>query len=862
MPDKTAPVVTVMVLYHVGSRNEAVGCTGATHLLEHMLFKGTSKFNKENGRQIAAVLESVGADYNATTWFDRTNYYETLPSEQLELALMIEADRMRNALMRDSDRATEVIVVLNELEAMENDPVAVLDINAYAISYREHPYHHPSIGWRSDILGVPIERLREFYDTFYWPNNATLVVAGDFDEATALYLIQKYFEPIPRSPKPVPQVYTVEPKQEGERRFVLRRAGQLRYLQLLWHTVDGRHRDFYPLLVLEAVLTRGQTSRLRRALVETGLAIQVQAYATRLYDPGTFEVKATVAAGVENAKVEGVIRSEISKVQKEGISQEELARAKVQLLAERAYTCDGPTAVTDCLSEAISIGEWKSYLDFERKLSAVTAEEVCYVAKKYLIDDNLTVGHFEPTAIPSSTAKNAVYNRGTLALRPKGHRQPVGPLADIPQLVTDNFRFADKIKRTVMKNGAVVVTLERDMSSSVVVSGVVAAGNYFNPPAKPYLAQVTARLLMTGTRFSSKLQLAHRLENIGARLDFDTDSFFVSFKGRCLKKDVSELLSVLAEVLISPAFSEVELQKIKQQLVAELLQEQDDTYLRAYQALTQMAFGKHSPYYRHPAESLISSVEKITLQDVESFYHRCYGAASTVIAIVGNADMNVAAQTARKLFESWKTGFRVKIDLPATSWNGARENYVLLLDKANTDIFIGHPIYLRRNSLEYYAAALANHALGQSTLSSRLGLQVRDTEGLTYGIVSRFFEVGFGDGLWAISVSTSPQNVRRAIDSSLKVLSEYVQSGITDRELAESKSSMIGSFKVALANSLVVADMLVQMEVYDLGMDYIDQYPKYITALTKENVNKAIKKYFRPDLVLIAIAGASSSDGQ
>src|ERR687893_2500192 len=191
--NRVAPVATIMVLYKVGSRNEAVGYTGSTHLLEHMMFKGTPTFNKERNTQIAATLQKIGADFNATTWYDRTNYYETVPSDQLELAVKLEADRMRNSFIADSDRQSEMTVVRNELERGQNEPVLVLDEAVYAAAFREHPYHHPTIGWRADVENVPTARLKEFYDTFYHPNNATAIVVGDFDEAHALALVAKYF---------------------------------------------------------------------------------------------------------------------------------------------------------------------------------------------------------------------------------------------------------------------------------------------------------------------------------------------------------------------------------------------------------------------------------------------------------------------------------------------------------------------------------------------------------------------------------------------------------------------------------------------------------------------------------------------
>src|SRR5437868_9550270 len=213
--NRVAPVATVMVLYKVGSRNEAVGYTGSTHLLEHMMFKGTPSFNKEQNTQIAATLQKIGANFNANTWYDRTMYFETVPSDQLELAVKLEVDRMRNSLIADADRQSEMTVVRNELERGQNEPMMVLDEAVYATAFREHPYHHPTIGWRADVENVPTARLREFYDTFYHPNNATAIIVGDFDPPPTLALIAQHFGALAATAAPIPEVYTDEPPQEG-----------------------------------------------------------------------------------------------------------------------------------------------------------------------------------------------------------------------------------------------------------------------------------------------------------------------------------------------------------------------------------------------------------------------------------------------------------------------------------------------------------------------------------------------------------------------------------------------------------------------------------------------------------------------
>ena len=396
LQNRVAPVATFAVVYHVGSRNEAVGHTGATHLLEHLMFKGTPEYNREKGTAIAAVLEALGARFNATTWFDRTNYYETLPSKELDVAMKIEASRMRGSLLRDEDRQPEMTVVRNEFERGENSPFQVLYKFTFATAFREHPYHHPTIGWRSDIEGVTTERLKEFYDVFYHPNNATAMVIGDFEEAEALSKIARRFGSIPRSPRSIPGVHTVEPPQEGERRFTVRRAGQVAWCGLAWRTVQALHPDTHALALLGNILGGGLTSRLYQALVEKSLALSVTVVPWQLRDPALLSIFAPVRPGVEPAGVESVIREEIARVVREGVTEAEAEKARTQIEAEVIFDRDSTDQVAASLSEAIAAADWEWYADYPAAIRRVTVEDVRRVAGTYLTDDNLTAGVFLP----------------------------------------------------------------------------------------------------------------------------------------------------------------------------------------------------------------------------------------------------------------------------------------------------------------------------------------------------------------------------------------------------------------------------------------------------------------------------------
>ena len=396
LQDLSTPVATFMVTYHVGSRNEAIGYTGSTHLLEHLMFKGSRNYNKENGTAIWDELQSIGAQINATTWNDRTNYFEVVPSEHIEKAISIEADRMRFSFLRDEDRQPEMTVVRNEYERGENSPFDVLDKNIWATAYQAHPYHHSTIGWRSDIENVSTERLKEFYDVYYWPNNATATIIGDFQKDTTLSLIAKYFGEHKKSDHEIPKVYTEEPLQEGPRRIVVKRSGQSGITAVAHKTPPGLDVDMYVFQVLGKILCDGKSSRLYKKIVDQGLATSLFMYDFPFKDNGLFITYAFLTPDTDNQKVEDIILKEYNDIISNGVEDSEIMRALAQIRASVAFSRDGSYAVASALNEAIAIGDWQFYTSYVEKIELVSAKDIKRVAAKYLTEDQSTVGWFIP----------------------------------------------------------------------------------------------------------------------------------------------------------------------------------------------------------------------------------------------------------------------------------------------------------------------------------------------------------------------------------------------------------------------------------------------------------------------------------
>jgi zinc protease len=843
LPQPEVPVVAVCLVYHVGSRNEAVGYTGSTHLLEHLMFKGSQRFNPAEGRPIARVLERVGAHFNATTWFDRTSYYEILPPEHLDLALELEADRMRGAMLRPEDLATEMTVVRNEFERGENEPLDVLLKESFAIAFREHPYHHPTIGWRSDIEHTTIDRLRGFYDTFYHPDNASLVLVGAFDREAALAAVARRFAPLARAPQAIPRVVTEEPRQEGERRFTVRRAGEVGWVSVSWRAPAAAHPDTHALAVLADALGGGVTSRLYQRLVETGLCLDAQAVAWQLRDPGLFQVFATLNPPTGHGKVEKIIRREVAALARRGLARPEVERAKAQVEAQTAYHRDSPGQVAAGLAEAISAVDWRFYLDYPERIRSVQRDDVRRVAAATFTDDSVSVGYFVP--------KDG--GGGGTVTRPQP--SPVRPHPCF--LRTD---LAPRVQETALPGGGLLLLLPRHVNPTVHLHGSLLAGHGLVGSEEWTAVSLLPDMLERGTAGHSRLEIARLLEDRGIELDVAGDGFSpleVFCSGRCLARHLPLLLDLLAEMLFTPAFPADELEKLRKLRLGELAQSQEDTFHRAFEAFSRLIYPPGHPYWRRPVEEKRADLERVSAAELRRAHAALYGPATAILSLVGDFDPGEVVSRIRGAFGGAGGGSR---EAPAVArrWPAdalerqAREE---MMDKPNLDVVMGHPGGLRRADPDFLAASLGNSVLGHSTLSSRLGVRLRDREGLTYGVVSRFFGASLLDGPWAVTLSVAPPNLERAVAVLREEITRFTAEGPSETELADERAAMAGSYRVSLATPMGVARELVRLARHRLPVAEIDRIPDAVLALRREDVVEAVRRHIVTEHLSVAVAG-------
>ena len=393
-----APVATVMLTYLVGSGDEQEGQTGATHFLEHMMFKGSARFNRAEGRDVFELMQRLGAHVNATTSVDRTNYFVTLPVDHLPLALEIESDRLRNLLLNEADVRTERTVILDELDRTLNDPVGHLFQQLWRTAFTRHSYGHPVIGWRRDVEQMSRDELRRFYDTFYWPENATLTLVGPLEAEHTLDTVARHFAHLPCMPAIPERPRVAEQPQHTERRIRHTGPGQITVLMMGYRSCASRDDDAAALELLGRILAAGKNSRLWRRLTDRGLAAEVSAGALSTRDPGLFHIMTLLVPQVPVQSVEKEIDAAIAELQANGPLEDELSRARGHLVARDAFARDGSYGLAAALNEAIAAGDWRLFASRRERLEAVTASDVQRAACKYLQPGQRTVAVLVPGA--------------------------------------------------------------------------------------------------------------------------------------------------------------------------------------------------------------------------------------------------------------------------------------------------------------------------------------------------------------------------------------------------------------------------------------------------------------------------------
>lgn len=868
----TAPVAAFMVWYKVGSRNESAGITGISHLLEHMMFKGTPTYGKG---EISKILQKNGATFNAGTSLDYTNYFEVLASDRLEMAMKIEADRMVHATIPDEEHRLEMTVVRSELERNEDNPHRALYLEAMSQAFKAHPYHWPTIGWRSDVEQIRTSQIRDYYSSHYMPNNATVVVVGDIEPAATLAMVKRYFASIPRGQDP-PPVTTVEPPQMGERRFKIRKPGDTRYLLVAWRNPAVTHPDTYALDVLGIILGHGQTSRLYQGLVEKKLAADADASNDNGRDPLLFNAQATAAPGVELDRLEAALLAEVDRLQREPVTAKELERAKRQVEASFIYSKDSIRSLAQQLGYYNTVASWR-YLDtYVERIRAVTAGDLQRVARTYLTENSRTVGWYDPTheeqaaagtGAPAQAAGGAAPARWVDPYRPEGafEAEAAGLAAAGAGAAAVAGGSAARASaapfRTVLPNGLTLIVRRNSANPTISLQGLVRAGGIYDPPGRSGLAGFTASMLDQGTPKRTALQMAEAIEGVGAHLGFDGGAETVSISATMLSADLPSILEVLADALQHPSFPADKMEKIRTERITQYQIAENSTSSVAARRANLLLYPEGHPYHLHPMGN-DSTLGAITREDLASFHAKHYGPNNTILVLVGDVEPKRAAELVRAALGGWAKlepapPFLVpKADPPAKTL----ELRVPMKGKSQTDVVYAVP-GIPRTAPDYDAAMVMNYILGGGSLSSRLMNSLRDEQGLVYGVYSSF-AAGIGAGPLSIRAGTNPANSDRAVASIIEQVRRMTEEGPTDAEMEDAKDYLTGVFPVRLETNAGVAGQLLAAELYGLGLDYIERYTSIVRGVTREAAAAAARAYLRPASgYALVVAGSLTPPG-
>ncbi|MFQ6130752.1 MAG: M16 family metallopeptidase [Armatimonadota bacterium] len=867
-----APVVAFQVWYEIGSADEPAGLRGVAHMLEHMLFKGTQNYP---GGEIPRLLKKNGARSNAFTSFDYTCFFETLASDRLELAVRIEADRMARGLIRAEDRRAEMTVVRSELEGGENNPGEVLWDEMLAAAYKAHPYQVPIIGWRADIERMRADEVRAYYQQHYRPNNALVVVVGDIDPQATLALLREHFGPI--APGPVRRhSRTPEPEQLGPRRVLVRKEGTTNYVNIAFHGPELKARDTYAMDVLDGIMSSGRTSRMYQNLVETQLATSAGSGSWTPKDAGLFNLSATVREGVEVTDVVKALWEEVRRAKSTLPSEEELQRVKTQVAAAYVFQKDSVTSQAFTYGSHEALHSWRYPTTYVEEISKVTAEDVQRVARKYLNRDNSTTAIFEPITpaaaearLPSPT-RLASHPRGVeprhYAERPGEIPAPVvgrglsttvflgGPLgAALP-------RASERSEpvRTVLDNGLVLLVQENHNNTTIAVQGHVLAGGLYDPNDRPGLAAMVGSLLNRGTKTRTSLELAAATESVGAYVGIGQSyrPSTMAFGGKCLTQDLDIVLDVLSDMLRNPSFPQEEIDKLRNLRLSGLRQSLESTQARAQRAFLRLVFPPHHPYGAPTVEEQEKSYQDMTREDITGFHKAMYGPDVANMVIVGDITPDEALAKAKQYFGDWEpVGRSREVTVPDVEpREGIARRVIPMMDKSEVTVLLGHYGGLKRTDPDFYKAQVMNFILGGGSLTSRLGLKLRDELGLVYGVWS-YFRTYKGRGDWRAQFGTNPDNADRAIEALLAEIRRMRDHGATAQELEDAVDYLTGSYPVGLETNSDLADELLRIEFYDLGLDYISRHSDIYRAITLEDVNEAARKYLHPDRYALVIAG-------
>ncbi|HET9627109.1 MAG TPA: pitrilysin family protein [Kofleriaceae bacterium] len=863
-PDPTQSTITVNVTYLVGSRLEGYGETGMAHLLEHMMFKGSPRHPK-----VWDELQARGADNNASTWYDRTNYFETLPNkaDNLAWALEMEADRMVNANIAQADLASEFSVVRNEFEIGETSPDRILSERMWSTAYLWHNYGKSTIGSRADIEKVPATSLRRFYKKYYRPDNAVLLVTGKLDAAPTLALIQRTFGGLTNPSAPLEPTYTTEPVQDGERVVTLRRNGDVQEVGLVYHTAAAADPDYVATAAIGELLTAEPSGRLYSALVKPGLASSVRATVLPLHDPGTIEIMATVPVGKSLDVVRDKMIAVVEGLGKAKISDEELARIQARGKKEfkHAFANSGELGIE--ISELIAAGDWRLWFLHRDQLARLTTGDVSRVAAAYLVPANRTLGLFVPTKAPvRAPAKDT----------PDIAKVVAGYQGAPPEFEGEKFEatVANIERRTVRKtlgNGMKTAILAKQTRGHVVQARLTlryAGEAELTGTANRVAAAALHELLGRGTRHHTFQQIEDQLDLLEAELelappplvegnDERSDPGTLDVTVTTTRDHLAAVLALVDEIVREPVFPPDQVDIALKQRISELEDGKSDPISLGFREVARALapYPASHPLYVPKIDEQIAQLKALKIGDVKKLVAR-FGMSHAELTIVGDVDRAAIEPWIESTWGTWRSPRPWQRIARAYQATQGGEQVIDVPDKATGMIAVAEPIALKDDDADVPALVAANYTLGGGGFVSRLLTRLRQKDGLSYFAFStlQLHPLDATTGFFALG-ALNPENARKGMAAMREEIGKLVAGGVTADELAAAKTGLLTDFERSLSSDSFVLRQLSDGLLTGRTMEFWAQRNAAIGQLTVEQVNATIKRQLKPDQLVRVIAG-------
>lgn len=851
-PDPTKSTITVNITYMVGSRHEGYGETGMAHLLEHLMFKGST-----NHPNIPKELSDHGSRPNGTTSFDRTNYFETFQAteENLNWALSLEADRMVNSFIAKKDLDSEMTVVRNEFEAGENSPTGVLQKRLLSAMFDWHNYGNVPIGARSDIERVPIERLQAFYRYYYQPDNALLVVAGKIDEARTLALVHKYFAPIPRPSRKLQETYTVEPTQDGERNVVLRRRGETQALMVGYKIPAGAHPEYPALAMAARILGDVPSGRLHKALVETKKAASAAMFAYQLRDPGMAFMFADVRKENSLDEVKKIALDTVGEVRTRKFTQDELDRIRQQFERSFQQTINNSEAVALGLSEWQAMGDWRLFFLNRDQMRKVTLAQVQAAAEKYFVESNRTVGLFIPDETPVRAEIPETPDVEALVKDYKGE-------AVVSQGEAFDPSTGNIDRRTIkadLANGLKLAFInKKTRGSQVTATLTLRFGNEATLKGRESAAGLVGQMLMRGTKNRTRQQIQDELSrlkttlNVGGGLGVATASITTT------RENLKPSLDLLAEILKEPAFPADEFEQLRQQSLAGIEKMRSEPTMVAVRELQSLMspYPKDDIRYVKTVDEQIEDLKAAKLEELKAFHADFYGVAQGEFAIIGDFEPETTQQQIASLFNNWKSAKPyTRIERPFKPVAPVAKA-LNTPEKANALWLAAIPLKMKDTDPDYPALLLGNYILGQQPLNSRLFARIRGKEGLSYGVGSMFNAGALDDAATFMAQAICSPDKAPQVEASFKdELTKILTDGYTAEEVEAAKKAWLQSRSMARSSDPQLAARLANGRFLNRPMAWDQQLEDKVAALTPAQIQAAMKKHLDLSKAIFVRAG-------